>query len=230
MSTKVERAVGEAHEQLVAVGAQFELGEHALTAPGPPPTMAQCGDGLMRLSKVASRIKFWGGDLLALTETLFAEEAAQIIDSELMDEREVKAEIFVATHVAPRVRDLAPAHDPWGYCNAVAGLKPSEQEEFLLRAGENDWSLSKLRAEVAAAKAGGESKMRFLLIVDVRTEALQEKVGAELEGRGYHVTKRTGLRKEAKPKKAAKAKKGPVTAQRKHKGAPKMYTRRRAPK
>lgn len=232
MATQVEEAVAEAQAQLVPVGSMFELGDFALTArsDGPPPTLAQCGAGMKRLLMVRSRLMFYLGDLMNLAESLYSEEASQIIDHEDIDERTAKDCTFVAAHVHPRIRGLAPERDPWPYCQAVAKLKPEQQEEFLRRAAEEDWSVPKLKTEITAANAaGGKSAMRFLLIVDCKTEPGQGKLAKELEGRGLSVTSRSGLKREPKAKKKGKAKRGEVTAQKRKKGAPKMYTRRRPP-
>ncbi len=70
--------------------------------------------------------------------------------------------------------------------------------------------------------------MRYLLIVDAKSEAKQTELAKKLEGDGFGVTKRTGVKrdrvaKKAKPKSGAKK---PAAA--KKAGAPKPYARKRA--
>jgi hypothetical protein len=71
-----------------------------LTALNGSPSLGQCGIALQRITKVISGVKYWRGDLMNLADTLFAEEASQFIDSELLSESDARAEMFVAANVA----------------------------------------------------------------------------------------------------------------------------------
>jgi hypothetical protein len=156
-----------------------------------------------------------------LTEGLFAEEAAQVIDHELLSEREAKAEMFVASHVRPTTR----AHSPsWEHSRVVAGLDTGAQLQWLDRARAEDWSPRKLATEIGLATADGKTFMRWLLVVDGQTEAKRDKLADRLAGEGFTASKRDALKKVPKPKKAKKQ----VTAKRR--GPAKMSNRRRVPK
>jgi hypothetical protein len=159
-----------------------------------------------------------------LAEGLFAEEASQVIDSDLLDEAEAKAEMFVAKHVAPTTRAHAPS---WEHARVVAALKAEKQAEWLDKARAEGWSARKLQTALAQAGAQGKTVMRFWLVVECGTEAKRDALGDKLEREGYGVKRQEAMRKVPKPK---KAKKGPVTAQRRQRGATKMNTRRRVPK
>jgi hypothetical protein len=214
----------DAQAQLVAVGQPFRLSEHGLAINGGKPTFEECATAADKLKKVHGALAYWLGDLINLTEGLFHEEASQIIDKEFLSEKDVSAFRFVAERVSLKTRALAPS---WQHAQAVAALKPAEQEKWLQKALDEDWIASKLKAEVQADDAGGASKMRFLLIVDAGTEAKQIALADRLEKEGYRVTKRSGLKKEAKPKKIKGEKKKVVTTRGKKRGVVKPYARRR---
>ncbi len=179
---------------------------------------------MRRLSTIITFARFYRGDLMLLSEGLFGEEAAQIVDAEHLTEAEAKAEKFVASKVKPTTRTHAQS---WDHARVVALLSDEKQVDWLQRSKGDNWSAGKLATELAKASATGKTVMRWWLVVECRTEALRDKVAAELERRGHRVKRQEKLAKVAKP---ARAKKGPVTAQKKHKGAPKRNTRRRVPR
>lgn len=219
----------EIQEQLVPLGAPFALTEHGLSAPfGPRPTIEQCAAAAMKLKRIHGALAYWIGDFAELVETLHGEEASQIIDPEFLDEKTLSDYRFVAKSVGVPIRRMAPS---WDHSKAVARLPPAKQEKWMQQSLDQDWIASKLKAEISADGAGGSTAMRFLIIVDAKTEAKQKELAKKLESEGFVCTLRSGLKKEAKAKKAKGGgrKKGEVTA-RKRRGAPKMYTRRRTPK
>jgi hypothetical protein len=150
---------------------------------------------------------------------LFTEEASQIIDSDLLDEAEAKAESYVAKHVTATTRAHAPS---WEHARAVANLKAEQQVEWLDKARGEDWSARKLQTEIAKAGAQGKTVMRWWLVVECGTEAKRDALGDKLERDGYGVKRQEAMRKVPKPK---KVKKGPVTARAKR--AQKPSTKRR---
>jgi hypothetical protein len=89
---------------------------------------------------------------------------------------------------------------------------------------DEDWIPSKIQAAGSSDKTG----LRFLLVVDAKSEAKQKELAKKLEAEGFAVTLRSSVKKEPKAAKEKKGKKGEVTA-RKRRGAPKAYTRRRTP-
>jgi hypothetical protein len=212
--------------ELVTLGPMFVVDHMGLTQreSGLRPTLEQCGEALRRIGKITETVKYWRGDLMNLTETLFHEEAAQVIDSEALDEKDAKAEMFVASRVAPSTRAHALS---WDHARAVAKMATPQQIEWLDKARESDWSARKLANEIAIFGAEGKTVMRWWLVVECGTEAKRDKLAEELGPRGYIVKKQEKMQKVPKPK---KAKKEAVTAQRKHRGAPKMNTRKRVPK
>ena len=193
----------------------------ALTTRGGSPTFDQWSDAADRLRKIHGAVKFWIGDLLNMGETLFSEEASQVIDQSFLSEQEVKQYTLVAKQVAPTTRSHAQS---WDHAKAVIGLKAEEQEEWLDKSRAEDWSSRKLSTEIAKAKSDGKSVMRWWLVVECGTEAKRDKLAERLEGEGFGIKRQEKL---AKVPKAKRARKGPVTAQKKHKGAPKRNQRKR---
>jgi hypothetical protein len=126
--------------------------------------------------------------------------------------------------VAPTTRAHAPS---WEHARAVANLKAEQQVEWLDKARGEDWSARKLQTEIAKAGAQGKTVMRWWLVVECGTEAKRDGLAKRLEGDGFAVKRQEALKKVPKPK---RAKKGPVTAQRRQRGAAKLNTRRRVPK
>lgn len=178
------------------------------------------------LLKIHQAVQLWIGDLINVAERTFGEEASQIIDQQTFEnaglsESSVKTYAWVASRVSDSVRRIAQS---FGHCQAVAALREDQQRKFLEESRANDWSVSKLKVEVASRTEEGRSKLRFLLIIDAGTETKQEKLRTELEGQGFKVTTRQSVKREKKEKKP-RAKKE-VTA-RARKAAPKASTRRR---
>lgn len=208
--------------ELVPLGPPFVVDSVALERRGPSPTLEQCGSALDRVKKVYSGVRYWLGDLMNLTETLFQEEASQYIDASYLSEQEVKDYRRVAEKVAPTTRAHAPS---WEHARAVCHLLKEEQVEWLDKARGEDWSARKLSSEVqAAAAVKGKTVMKFWLVVECGTEAKRDTLASRLTSEGF------SIKKQEKLVKVKKAKKGPVTAQKKRKGAPKMNTRKRVPR
>jgi hypothetical protein len=196
----------------------------ALTTRGGSPSFDHWAEAAERLRKVHGATKYWIGDLLNMGEGLFSEQASQVIDQSYLSEAEVKQYTYVAKQVAPTTRAHAQS---WDHARVVAGLKPEAQAEWLDKSRAEDWSARKLASELAGALAEpGKTTMRWWLVVETKTEALRDKLAEELEGRGHGVKRQEKLTKVAKPKRGKKAE---VTAQRKHKGAPKRNTVQRPP-
>lgn len=210
---------------LLPVGAPFALSQTALMVNnGDALTIEQAGQAAGKLKAVHGSLAYWMGDLIDIIETRFGEEAAQIIDPDFLDEKLVADYRAVAKAVAPPMRALAAS---WDHAKAVSRLKPEAQEKWLQKALDEDWIASKLKQEITAAGAGGDSSMRFLLIVDTKTEAKQKELAKRLEAEGFSCTLRAGLKKEPKEKKAKKTRAKKEITARKRRGAPKPYTRRR---
>ncbi len=194
-------------------------------------TFGQCDDGLQRLKRIYGAARYWLGDLMLLTEGLFAEEASQLIDESFLSEKEVKDFCYVAGKVRPTTRAHAQS---WDHAKAVAHLPDEDQVEWLDRAraggstsgADEPWSARKLATEIGKAEAGGKTVMRWWLVVECGTEAKRDKLADRLEGEGYGVKKSEKLSKVAKPKRKKKA---AITAQKKHKGAPKRNRTQRVP-
>ncbi len=196
----------------------------ALATRGGSPTFDQWADAADRLKKIHGASKYWIGDLLAMGETMFSEEASQVIDQSYLSEQEIKAFTYVAKAVLPTTRSHAQS---WDHAKVVAPLKPDAQVEWLDRSRGEDWSARKLASEIAQATSDGKTVMRWWLVVECGTEAKRDKLADELGPRGYTVKKQEKMAKVPKAKKAKRAMKGPVTAQKKHKGAPKRNQRKR---
>lgn len=214
--------------ELVPLGPPFVVDSVALEQRGSaPPDFRHCELALGRVKKIYGAVRYWLGDLMNLTETLFAEEASQLIDAEFLSEQEVKDFCFVSKNVKPTTRAHAQS---WEHAKVVARLKEDDQVEWLDKSREGDWSSRKLATEIGVAAAKGKTTVKFWLIVECGTEARQEKLAEKLTAEGYGVKKQDKVVKVAKAKKPKKEKRGPVTAQKKRRGAPKMNTRKRLPR
>lgn len=212
--------------ELVSIGPLFVVDSVAVgQKPGSPPTLDQCGQALRRVVKIKDAVRYWLGDLMNLTEGLFAEEASQVIDQELLTEAEAREYTFVAKAVGPTVRAHAPSYE---HAKAVARLKPEDQVEWLdkARGADEPWSARKLQSEIAQALAEGKTIMRWWLVVECGTEAKRDKLADELGPRGYIVKRQEKLARVKTPK---RKKKSVVTAQKRQKGAPKRNRRQRVP-
>lgn len=213
--------------ELVSIGPLFVVDSIAVVQrPGVPPSLDQCGQALLRCVKIKDAVKYWLGDLMNLTEGLFAEEAAQVIDHELLSEAEAREYMFVAKAVAPTIRAVALS---WDHAKAVARLDPDAQRDWLekARVAEQPWSARKMASEIAQAKADGKHGMRWWLVVECGTEAKRDKLADELGPRGYNCKRQEKLvRLKPEPKRKKKA---AVTAQKRQKGAPKRNRRERVP-
>jgi len=215
-------------QELIHIGPPFRLthGGYGVQLAGGTPPVQAFGKALVYLKAHADRLRYLRGDLILLAEQHLGEEASQVIDAEYIgDEKDANDDRYVAKGVGPDLRLKAKS---WQHAKVVAHLKPAQQEKYLQQALDEDWIPSKLKSEVAAAGSSDKTALRFLLIVDVKTEAKQKEWAKKLEAEGFSVTLRSSVKKEPKAKKAKKAKKGEVTAK-KRQGAPKMYTRRRTP-
>ncbi len=214
-------------QALIHLGPPFRLthGGYGLELAGGTPPVQAFGKALLYIKVHADRLRYLRGDLIVLAEQHLGEEASQVIDAEYIgDEKEANEDRFVSKGVAADLRMKAKS---WAHARAVAHLKPKEQEKYLQLALDEDWIPSKLKNEIAAAGSSDKTALRFLLVVDVKTEAKQKEWAKKLELEGFSVTTRSSLKKEPKASKGKKGKKE-VTA-RKRRGAPKAYTRRRTP-
>ena len=219
---------GPGDETVITVPSALVIGTHGLSvAEGSRLTKDQAAEATASLSAAMKAILYWVGDFAELLEGLFHEEASQFLDAEHFDEQTLAAARFVAKNVPLANREIAQS---WPHAKAVAHLKPPVQAKLLQLSLDEDWSPAKLATEAKKAAAGGDdSALRFLLVVDCQTEKKQGEVKAALEKDGYAVTARTSVRKAPKAAKPKREKKGEVTAQKKRRGAPKMYTRKRPP-
>jgi hypothetical protein len=213
-------------QALIHLGPPFRLthGGYGLELAGGTPPVQAFAKALLYIKVHADRLRYLRGDLIVLAEQHLGEEASQVVDAEYIgDEKEANEDRFVSKGVTPDLRVKAKS---WAHARAVAHLKPKEQEKYLQLALDEDWIPSKLKQEIQAAGSSDKTALRFLLVVDVKTEAKQKEWAKKLESEGFSVTLRSGMKKEPKQKKS-KGKKE-VTA-RKRRGAPKPYTRRRTP-
>jgi len=193
----------------------------ALEVHGEPPTFEQWSRGADHLKKIHGAVRFWLGDLINLGESLFLEEASQVIDQSFLSEKEVKDYSYVAKLVKPTVRAAAQS---WEHCHAVAraGIQaPEKQREWLERSRGEDWTARKLATEIAMATLDGKTFMKWFLVVDTPSEAKRDKLAEQLQADGWTVSKKEAVKKAPKAKKAKKE----VTARAKK--APKASTRRR---
>jgi hypothetical protein len=217
--------------EMIHIGPPFRLicGGFGIELSGGTPPLEAFGRAMLYVKSHMDRGRYLLGDLANLAEANHGEAASQVIDPEYLgDEKETSENRFVAKNVSPDLRMRAKS---WQHAKTVAHLRPEQQEKYLQMALDEDWIPSKLRNEIMAAGSSDKTSLRFMLIVDTKTEAKQKEWAKKLESEGFSVTLRNSQRKEPKAKKAPKAKrakgepKNPVTAKRK--GTVKMYTRRK---
>jgi len=218
-------AAMEANLAIMKVAPIFHVTEQGITLePGTKPTREQGEELASCIGKALRAGMYWAGDAANLLEDVFGEEASQFLDAEHFGDVSVLSQAQqVCKKVAPAQRAKAKS---FGHSKAVAGLKAKDQEKYLQLALDNDWSPSKLKAEVDGIGAAAETALKFVLVVDCGTEKKQAEVKADLEKQGLAVTVRTSVKKAPKPAKPKKE----VTAKKKRTGPPKMYARRRPPK
>lgn len=218
-------AAMEANLAIMKVAPIFHVTEQGITLePGTKPTREQGEELASCIGKALRAGMYWAGDAANLLEDVFGEEASQFLDAEHFGDVSVLSQAQqVCKKVGPAQRAKAKS---FGHSKAVAGLKAKDQDKYLQLALDNDWSPSKLKAEVDGIGAAAETALKFVLVVDCGTEAKQAEVKADLEKQGLAVTVRTSVKKAPKPAKPKKE----VTAKKKHSGPPKMYARRRVPK
>lgn len=219
------QAAMEANLAIMKVAPIFHVSEQGIALePGTKPTREQGEELAACIGKVLRAGMYWAGDAANLLEEVFGEEASQFLDAEHFGDVGVLSQAQqVCKKVGPGQRAKAKS---FGHSKAVAGLKVKDQDKYLQLALDNDWSPSKLKAEVDGIGASAETGLKFILVVDCGTEARQGEVKADLEKQGLAVTVRTSVKKAAKPAKPKKE----VTAKKKRTGPPKMYARRRVPK
>ncbi len=206
--------------QLVPVGPSFMLDPYCLMqAQARPLTFEQWARAAETLRKVDSSIRWWIGDMLNIGDSLFGEEASQVIDHEKWSEQTVKNFCWVAKNVAPSNRAIGQS---WSHCQVVAALTTSEQRRWLKESAQQGWTVSKLKTEIMAALAGGKAKLKFWLIVNCENEGKQTKLAERLEVDGFTVLRKSGLKRDKAPK---KVKEKGITARKRRAG--KMTTRRR---
>ena len=177
--TLTELEVEDGGGQLVQVGPAFLLDAHNLTVKqGHTVTFGDFEKATLRLVKVTQSIWYWTGDLLNLGENTFSEEASQVIDYESMSYETARQMQRVASQVPPENRQIAPS---WTHALIVSPLSVPEQRKWLERAAEGDdgriWSVTRLKAELAATPTEGKSTKRWYLVVEVDSEEDQIRTG-----------------------------------------------------
>lgn len=215
-------------QALIHIGPPFRLTHfgYGVELAGGTPSVEAFGKALVYLKTHADRLRYLRGDIINMAEQHLGDAASQVVDPEFIgDEKEANEDRFVSKGVAPELRIKAPS---WAHAKVVAHLKPKEQEKYLQQALDDDWIPSKLKNEIAAAGSADKTALRFLLIVDVKSESKQKEWAKKLEAEGFSVTLRSSVKKEPKAKKGKGKGKKEVTAK-KRRGAPKPYTRRRTP-
>ena len=206
---------------LVPLGPPFSVDRVSLIQSGAaPPSLAQCGTAFHRICKINDWIRYGRGDLMNITEGLFAEEASQVIDHELLTEAEAKAEMFVSSRVSRTTRMHSPS---WEHSRSVAALDQGAQLQWLDRARAEGWTARKLATEISQATSDGKTFMKWFLIVDTPTEAKRDKLAEQLQADGWTVSKKEAVKKVPKAKKRKPKKE--ITARARK--APEASTRRR---
>lgn len=213
-------------QQLVPVGPKFHIDVHShvltLNPHAAAPSVVDSQNAVRTIRRVQDNIQWFQGDLFNLIEATHKDEASQIIDAEEtgMSSSTVRNLQWVAEKVPEENRIIAPT---WSHAQAVASLTPLKQRKWLEKAREEDWSVAKLKSEVAASEDGGKHALKFIVVCVLPTEAKMNKVAEQLEAEGYTVTKRTAVA----TKERKRAKKHEITARKRRGGGQKMNTKRR---
>lgn len=142
----------------VMLGRFFKVTPTGLTVTGRP-SLEICGDLGEFLRVFEKSIQFSIGDYVNWVESMYGEEASQLIDSSAWSESTIKVYRWVTAKIAPQNRRME-AGLSFGHHQLVAELEPSQQVLWLERAQNGDgdgsapWSVQRLRRELQAAKAG----------------------------------------------------------------------------
>lgn len=127
----------------------FKLTATGLEVTGTP-TLAEYQSVGEFISKVQKGSGWWLADWLAYGETRkdWKEKLSQVVDAGLVSEKTARNHKYIGENVAPsrRREDV-----DFSVHAEVASLPPKEQEKWLERAAEHEWSVRDLRAEIRAA-------------------------------------------------------------------------------
>lgn len=183
--------------QLVLIGDCFMLDSVGLSVrPGTEPTVQASERTVDSFSKVDKGLHFYLGDFANLLEPY--EWGSQVLDASCGFSLEtIRKDAYVAKRVGDANRRIAQSH---GHAVVVAALTPEKQREWLEKSHESDWSVAKLKAEIAASADGERKTLIHVLVVDCKTEAQQAKLAAKLEAEGFKCTVRTAIKRQKKDK------------------------------
>lgn len=165
--------------------------------PGRQPSMEEWTSLGEKLAMLEGGIAWLVGDWLNMGEATFGEMAAQVIDHEEWAEETVRVYRWVCAKVPRENRSMSFAH-----CQAVAGLPPVEQRQWLAKAsgdgGTEPWSSGRLKSEIASSQPNAETKMEYLCTVAFDSPAPREQLAQEYERVGRPVTRTERARRPKK--------------------------------
>lgn len=179
--------------QLVLIGDCFMLDSVGLSVrPGTEPTVQASERTVDSFSKVDKGLHFYLGDFANLLEPY--EWGSQVLDASCGFSLEtIRKDAYVAKRVPDANRRLAQSH---GHAAVVAVLPPEKQREWLEKSHASDWSVAKLKAEIAASEDGDRKTLIHVLVVDCGTAVRQAKLVKQLEAEGFKCTVRTAVKRE----------------------------------
>jgi hypothetical protein len=174
------------------------VGPTGLTVTGPMSLDEWAGIGEL-LRTLEHGLQWAIGDWICAGEGQFGDKAAQVLDHTAWSVKTTAVYRWAASRVPPENRrtDLTFSHHL-----VIAELPVEQQREWLERAsrgtigdGSEPWSVERLKREMAVASVK-DSTLRYLLVVDCKTEKAREKLKTKLERQGHLCHCTEGTRKK----------------------------------
>jgi len=169
--------------ETVPIGKYFEITANGLTIKGAP--QFEHFDLLGRYFKTwHASIQFAIGDWINAVEQRFGEKASQLVDATGWELTTIRTYAWVAEKIDPSRRRIADGLS-YSHHQAVAGLAPAEQKQWLRYALGTDgemWSVKRLQA---AIKHGDDiAPNRYWIVVECHDESDQAALLKEFELKG----------------------------------------------
>lgn len=174
----------EIDDDSVNIGKYFEFTPSGLYTKGKP-AIGVFTELMKMLHTFEVSIQFAIGDAINYAESMFGEEAAQIIDSEKWTEATVRNYAWVAAKVDKTVRRMDKLD--FSHHQVVGGMETSQQKLWLDRAAEGEegvpWTRARLKAEISH-KVGTASAPSYTVTVTCESAADVEAFCRQLENLG----------------------------------------------
>ncbi len=139
--------------------------------------------GIIRINK---SVQWVVGDLLNYGETRYGEDYSQVAEISGYSETSLPTLKWVASKIEYERRW---SELDWSHHRLVADLDPDEQDTWLQRAFDGEWSVRKLGAELKAAEG----------ILDPDSPRKPRKLVSDIETQAYHLVEVVGIAGDETP-------------------------------